>query len=201
MTELLDIYARAARGQALTPPERAVLRTISGLWQAALAAGAIAILQAALRGGAPLTFATLGQIGAVAVAAALITGAAKLVSASGDPLLAGALAQAAGAVTQRFQPPDDVAAEPPTPAITPLASTTPASAASGAASASKDAQTASEPSALPAPAQDDGAAATTPAAPEEEPVDVTQAPTLPLLPAIAPSAPPSPVEWSRYPPR
>lgn len=84
----LDILRRAARHAPLTPNERAALRALTGLWQTALAAGVAAVLQAAVaQTGAPLSWAALTQTGEAALIGALLAGAVKLITASGDPLL------------------------------------------------------------------------------------------------------------------
>lgn len=102
----LDIYARAAQHQPLTPGERAFLKTLGALSEAAVAASAVAIIRAALDGGQPLTFQALGQIGAVAGATALVAGVSKLIRSHGDPELmplADALDAEAPQVAQTLQ--------------------------------------------------------------------------------------------------
>lgn len=86
MANILDIYARASRRLPLTPAERALLKTLDQLLLSALAGAGVAILQAALAGQQPLTFAGLAQIGAYAAATALLTGVTKLFRARGDAL-------------------------------------------------------------------------------------------------------------------
>lgn len=109
MINPLDIAARAKRQQPLTPAERAFLRSVGGLWQAALAAAIVAVLQAALHGERPLTFGDLARIGAIAGATALVMGVSKLVSAQGDTqlgqVLDDAAQMAAGRLQQQFMPP------------------------------------------------------------------------------------------------
>ena len=80
----LDIYARAARRLRLTPAERAAMKTVDTLLLASVAGGVVAVAQAALAGGAPLSFATLEHVFVYALATALLTGLAKLFRASGD---------------------------------------------------------------------------------------------------------------------
>ena len=144
MVNPFDIYTRAAQHLPLTPGERAFLKTCGALWQAALAAGAVAIIQAALAGGRPLTFATLAQIGAVAAATALVAGAAKLIGAHGDPIMApisSALNQEAEQLAQRFpvpmsQPMSQPAPQSPMPARYSGASSTPLRSRMGGADSS-----------------------------------------------------------------
>lgn len=97
MGNILDIYARASRRLPLTPAERALLKTLDQLLLSALAGAGVAIVQAALAGQQPLTFAGLAQIAAYAGATALLTGLTKLFRANGDALsqgIANALDQA-----------------------------------------------------------------------------------------------------------
>lgn len=123
---ILDIVARAQRQQPLTPAERAFLRSLGGLWQAALAAGLVAILDAALHGGQPLTFTTLAHIGATAAVTGLVTGIAKLVSAQGDAPLGDLLSEAATRL--QSAPPT---AQPARPAAVTMRYSTPAQTPSG----------------------------------------------------------------------
>lgn len=97
----LDIYARAARRLKLTPGERALLKTADTLVLAAIAGAAVAVAQAALSGGAPLSFATLWHIAIYAFATALLTGLVKLFRASGDAAF-GALGGAIEGVVSRL---------------------------------------------------------------------------------------------------
>jgi hypothetical protein len=100
----LDIYARAARRLRLTPGERAMLKTADTLALASLAGAVVAVAQAALAGGAPLSFVTLEHVFVYALVTALLTGLAKLFRASGDAAYA-AVGSALESAAGRMQPP------------------------------------------------------------------------------------------------
>lgn len=84
---MLKIFGRAAQNLPLTPWERAILRMVGSLWQTGLAAGVVAVLEAISNGGQPLTLGQLAHVAAVAAAAAVVSGIAKLTNAQGDPPL------------------------------------------------------------------------------------------------------------------
>jgi hypothetical protein len=103
MVNLLDIYARASRRLPLTPGERAMLKTADTLLLASLGGAAVAVLQAILGGGQPISLTSLGQVAIYAATTALVTGLAKLFRARGDALslaVASALDQASARIAQ-----------------------------------------------------------------------------------------------------
>lgn len=101
MLSLLDIYARASRRLPLTPGERAAMKTADTLLLAGLSGAAVAVLQAVLAGGQPISMVSLGQVAIYAATTAMMTGLVKLFRARGDALslaVAGALDQASARI-------------------------------------------------------------------------------------------------------
>lgn len=192
----LDIYARAARRLKLTPGERAALKTADTLLLASLAGAAVAVAQAALAGGAPLSFATLEHVFVYALATALLTGVAKLFRASGDAAYA-ALGSALSGVAERMQPPQALVASQ-AQRLARLragggdATTRPVPAASVASSAPRQpqaSQPSDEPPATPAPSQR-VVAPSAPSAPVASEDDEENGPPTVQLPVVRPGATP-----------
>lgn len=107
MLNPLDIYARASQRLALTPSERALLKTVDALVLTAAAGAVVAVIRAWVAGAGTLTFASLRQVAEYAFASALIFGAAKLFRARGDALgsaVAGGLDQAGTAIVKPLTP-------------------------------------------------------------------------------------------------